>query len=84
MNERFQDGGLAARLQAIVGERGMVHDPAERAPYETDWRDQWHGRAAAVVRPASTGEVSRVVQLLAAERVAMVPQGGNKIGRAHV
>ena len=29
------------------------------------------------MKPASTDEVARVVQLLSAERVAMVPQGGN-------
>jgi FAD/FMN-containing dehydrogenase len=67
---------LAEQLKAIVGERGLV-EAAERAPYEVDWRDAYHGRAAAVVRPASTDEVSRVVALLAAERIAMVPQGGN-------
>ncbi len=77
MNERFAAGGLVERLHAIVGERGLVLGEADSAPYETDWREQWHGRAAAVVKPASTDEVSRVVALLAAERVAMVPQGGN-------
>jgi FAD/FMN-containing dehydrogenase len=67
---------LIEHLRAIVGERGMV-DPAEARPYETDWREQYHGRAAAVVRPASTEEVSRVVKLLAEMRVPIVPQGGN-------
>jgi len=77
MNDRSLPGNLLDRLKAIVGERGIVTDAQERAPYENDWRDQWHGRAAAVVKPASTEEVARVVQLLAAERIAMVPQGGN-------
>ena len=67
---------LGAQLKAIVGERGLV-DPAEAKPYETDWRDNYHGRAAAVVRPANTEEVSRVVKLLAEHRVPIVPQGGN-------
>ena len=67
---------LARQLHAIVGDRGMV-DPAEAKPFETDWRDNYHGRAAAVVRPASTEEVSRVVKLLGALRVPIVPQGGN-------
>jgi FAD/FMN-containing dehydrogenase len=67
---------LAARLKAIVGERGLV-PAAERAPYEVDWRDAYHGRAAAIVRPASTEEVSKVVALLAQLRIPMVPQGGN-------
>ena len=67
---------LSERLRAIVGERGIVA-PTETKPYETDWRDQYHGRAAAVVRPASTDEVARVVTLLAELGVAIVPQGGN-------
>jgi FAD/FMN-containing dehydrogenase len=77
MNDLSLPGGLAARLAAIVGERGLVADAAARAPYERDWRDQWHGRAAAVVKPADTSEVSRVVALLAEAGIAMVPQGGN-------
>ena len=76
MNDLAVPADLVSRLRAIVGERGIV-DPAEQAPYESDWRDQWHGRAACVVRPASTDEVSRVVALLAAARVPIVPQGGN-------
>jgi len=67
---------LVARLKSIVGDRGIV-DPAETRPYESDWRDQYHGRAAAVVRPASTEEVSRVVKLLSDLRIPIVPQGGN-------
>src|SRR5690349_13711976 len=70
------DTDLRSRLAALVGERGLV-EPAETEPYETDWRDAYHGRAAAVVRPASTDEVSRVVKLLSEMRVSMVPQGGN-------
>ena len=75
MNDRA-DGSLADRLRAIVGERGIVAS-AEHAKYVEDWRGHYHGRAAAVVKPASTEEVAKVVRLLAAERVAMVPQGGN-------
>src|SRR5690349_22862564 len=67
---------LRDSLRSIVGDRGLV-DPAEAKPYQTDWRDNYHGRAAAVVRPASTDEVARVVKLLAEHRVPIVPQGGN-------
>jgi len=75
MNDRAI-AGLVDRLKSIVGERGIVA-AAEQEPFVVDWRGQYHGRAAAVVKPASTAEVSKVVALLAAERVAMVPQGGN-------
>jgi FAD/FMN-containing dehydrogenase len=75
MND-LSDPDLLTRLHAIVGDRGIVPE-AERAPYEVDWRDAYQGRAAAVVRPADTGEVSRVVALLAELGVPIVPQGGN-------
>jgi FAD/FMN-containing dehydrogenase len=77
MNDFALPHGLLDSLKEIVGERGLVIDPKEHAPYVNDWRDQWHGRAALVIRPASTAEVSRVVTLLAAARIGMVPQGGN-------
>jgi FAD/FMN-containing dehydrogenase len=76
MNDVCAPADLVARLQAIVGERGLVSD-TERARYEVDWRDQYHGRAAAIVKPASTDEVSKVVTLLAQARIPIVPQGGN-------
>jgi FAD/FMN-containing dehydrogenase len=67
---------LLERLRAIVGPRGLVDAGAEE-PFLVDWRGQYRGKALAVVKPASTQEVAQVVALLAAERVAMVPQGGN-------
>src|SRR5689334_21921310 len=68
---------LARDLKAIVGERGFIDAPNERAPFENDWRDMYHGKAALVLKPASTDEVARVVKALADARVGIVPQGGN-------
>ncbi|HET7730814.1 MAG TPA: FAD-binding oxidoreductase [Usitatibacter sp.] len=76
MNDLSRPDRLLEQLRSIVGERGMV-PPAEQASYEVDWREQYHGRALAVVKPASTEEVSKVVALLAQAGVAIVPQGGN-------
>ena len=65
------------KLAAIVGDRGLITDAAGKHPYLTDWRENFLGTALAVVRPASTEEVAAVVRLCAAEKVAIVPQGGN-------
>lgn len=65
------------QLRAIVGERGLITGEADKHPYLTDWRENYLGQALAIVRPASTDEVSRVVRLCAAEKVSIVPQGGN-------
>jgi FAD/FMN-containing dehydrogenase len=68
---------LLGALAAIVGEKYVLAGEADAAPYLTDWRKQFSGPAACVVRPASTAEVSAVVRLCAQARVAIVPQGGN-------
>jgi FAD/FMN-containing dehydrogenase len=77
MNDRSATPALVERLKSIVGERNVIADDHGREPFENDWRGQFHGRAAAVVKPASTDEVSKVVQLLAREKIGIVPQGGN-------
>jgi FAD/FMN-containing dehydrogenase len=68
---------FVATLRAIVGDKGLITDDRAKHPYLTDWRENYLGRALAIVRPASTGEVAAVVKACAAEGVAIVPQGGN-------
>ena len=64
------------RCSAIVGPANVLVDEHDTAPYLTDWRGRFTGRARAVVRPASTAEVAAVVRLCAELRVPIVPQGG--------
>ena len=68
---------LLDALGSLVGERGLVTEAGDMAPYLHDWRNLYEGRAAAVVRPASTAEVAAVVRLCAERGVGIVPQGGN-------
>ena len=68
---------LLDALRGLVGERGLVTDAGEMAPHLHDWRNLYEGRAAAIVRPANTGEVAAVVRLCAERGVGIVPQGGN-------
>lgn len=65
------------KLRGIVGDKGLVIDDQGKHPYLTDWRENYLGSALAIVRPATTEEVAAVVKLCAAEKVAIVPQGGN-------
>jgi FAD/FMN-containing dehydrogenase len=67
---------IAGELRALVG-AGYVLTGTDAAPYETDWRDRYHGRALAVVRPGTTEEVAAVVRCCATHGVPIVPQGGN-------
>jgi D-lactate dehydrogenase (cytochrome) len=68
---------LCARLAEVVGAAHVLTDPADTTPHATDWRKRWFGKALAVVKPATTAEVARVVKLCADTRTAIVPQGGN-------
>jgi FAD/FMN-containing dehydrogenase len=68
---------LISALTAIVGSGHVLTDEAVTKGYRTDWTGRWEGRATAVVRPASTDEVSAVVRACAGAGVAVVPQGGN-------
>lgn len=63
-------------LEALVGPSGLVLDAAARAAYEIPARYA-KGLAAAVVRPATTEEVSAVVGYCVREGLAFVPQGAN-------
>ena len=68
---------LLARLAALLGPKGYTADADSMAPWLTDWRGKYTGHAAAMLSPGSTEEVAAVVRLCAAERAALVPQGGN-------
>src|SRR4029450_3191603 len=68
---------LLAMLKAIVGEANVLTSDADVAPYVTDWRGRYQGKARAVGRPATTPEVAAVVTGCAEHGVPIVPQGGN-------
>ena len=61
----------------IVGARHVLTDPVDTAPYLTEWRGYYSGRALAVVKPGSTAEVSALLRLASETRTPIVPQGGN-------
>lgn len=68
---------LLEALSPRLGPRGIVTDRDAIAPWETDWRGRWHGRAPAMIAPATTDEVTVVMREAAAAGVPLVPQGGN-------
>jgi FAD/FMN-containing dehydrogenase len=68
---------LAAALEAAVGPEHVLVDRDLRASFETDWTRRFTGTARAVVRPATTGQVGRVLEACAEAGVPVVVQGGN-------
>jgi FAD/FMN-containing dehydrogenase len=76
----MEQKGIYAALQAfqaLLGPKGFTIDASEMSPWLTDWRGRYTGKAAAMLSPKSTHEVSELVKIAAEHRVALVPQGGN-------
>ena len=68
---------LISELRQLLGERHVLVEAADVAPFCTDWRGRYSGDALCVVLPADTAEVAAVVRACVAVGVAIVPQGGN-------
>jgi len=77
LNEKPQRAEFLGALARIVSPANVLTDPDRIAGNLIEPRGLYHGRALALVRPASTAEVAEVVAACAALRVALVPQGGN-------
>ncbi|HKP66974.1 MAG TPA: FAD-binding oxidoreductase [Casimicrobiaceae bacterium] len=71
------DATFLERIERIVGAANVLTTPGDVAPYTVDWRGRYHGSALAVVRPATTDEVSALVTVCAEASIPIVPQGGN-------
>ncbi len=68
---------LLSRFADIVGEKYAVREPSDMAAYLTELRGLYTGKAALVLRPATTNEVSEILKLANETGTAIVPQGGN-------
>ncbi|MFS2002179.1 FAD-binding oxidoreductase [Duganella sp. CT11-25] len=66
-----------AQCRAVLGDAYVLDTAADMAPFLTDWRGRFTGKAAAVLRPGTVEQVAALVRACADHRVALVPQGGN-------
>ncbi len=66
-----------SRLAAVVGEKYAITDAREMTAYMTEWREIWTGKSPMVLRPALTGEVSKILAIAHETETAIVPQSGN-------
>jgi FAD/FMN-containing dehydrogenase len=73
----YPSQALLDKLAARLGPKGLTRDPAAMAPSLSDWRDRYHGGAAAMLSPATREEVAEIVASCAEAGVPLVPQGGN-------
>jgi FAD/FMN-containing dehydrogenase len=68
---------LIDRFAGIVGREHAITDRDQQLPYLREWRDKYDGHSALVLRPGSTDEVARIVQIAHQRKIAIVPQAGN-------
>jgi FAD/FMN-containing dehydrogenase len=76
MADQLPSEFLDALRLAVGADHVLVGDDL-CAGFSRDWTGRFIGRAAAVVRPGSTGEVAAVLTACHCAAVAVVPQGGN-------
>ena len=77
MNAMPQAGDAIRELQELLGHSGLLQAADQVAPFLTDQRRLYRGRALAVAQPRNTLEVAAVVACCARHRIGLVPQGGN-------
>ncbi|OWK31826.1 FAD-binding oxidoreductase [Sphingomonas mucosissima] len=68
---------LLDTLVPALPSRAILTDRSVIAPWETDWRDRWHGVAPILFEPGTVMEIQAIVAAAAREGVPLVPQGGN-------
>lgn len=68
---------LLARLAQLLGPKGYADDVQTMGPWLSDWRGRVHGRAAAMLSPASAQEIQAIVRLCTEAGARLTLQGGN-------
>lgn len=71
------DAQISEKLSQALGPKGFTTDPQDMAPWLTDWRGLYHGKAAALVSPACVADVQAVMTIASQHHIPVVPQGGN-------
>ncbi len=68
---------LVAASRSALGEKAVVTDPQDIAPWLTDWRGRFHGYSPAILAPDTVEGAQLVVAKARELGVPLVPQGGN-------
>lgn len=71
------DEKVLARFADVVGPAHMLTSEMDMGPYQIERRNLYHGKAACVLRPASTQQVSDILKIAHETKTSIVPQGGN-------
>ena len=71
------NASILQRLRAVVGDEGYLDRSGDVEPYLIDQRKLYRGATPLVLRPNSTQQVAEILAICNAERIAVVPSGGN-------
>jgi uncharacterized membrane protein len=75
--ERVRMNEFIQQCRNAIGASYVLTDKEDTFAYEQEWRQRLRGNALAVLRPASTQEVARLITICKSFGVSVVPQGGN-------
>jgi FAD/FMN-containing dehydrogenase len=64
-------------LGEILASDEILADPTDIAPFLTDHRELYHGKALAVVLPRTVEQISRTLRYCTEHHIGVVPHGGN-------
>ena len=64
-------------LSEVLESKYILTQEEDKAPYLTDWRKRFTGKAFAVLLPSTSNEVAEIVKLCAQHQISLVPQGGH-------
>ncbi len=65
------------QLSEVLEKKYILTQEEDKAPYLTDWRKRFTGKAFAVLLPSNSNEVAAIVRLCSQHQIALVPQGGH-------
>ncbi|MEY4143292.1 MAG: glycolate oxidase subunit GlcD, partial [Pseudomonadota bacterium] len=62
--------------QNLLGQAYVLLDDQDKAPYLSDWRNRYQGKALAILLPNTTAQVAEIVKVCNQAKISIVPQGG--------
>jgi len=68
---------LEMKLKSLDLKQNPIFTKKDHIKYVQDWRGQYKGDAAAILKPINTIEVSAIMKFANENKIGVVPQGGN-------
>jgi len=64
-------------FESVVGSSNVIQDPDVLQEMNQDWLRHYKGNSSVALSPESTSQLSEIIKYCNAEKIAIVPQGGN-------